>query len=238
MYKWSKEVNKEEWIVSKNYLRKTVLLTMLALSVGISGCKRTEPTNPAAPAGEAPGQTGTQATQPPAAGPAPTPVPAVPAVEQPAPANVAASTPAATTGPSKGNATNRSKQAPVLRAVRSAKQAGFDRLVFEFDTVGLPAWNVEYVDKPVLDCGSGEPVKVAGDAWLQVRFSGAHAHTEKGKPTSGPRRRPLAQTIARELVRTCAFEGELIWVIGVSRPNPYTPRTMSEPSRLVIDIAH
>lgn len=212
------------------------MLTMLVLSVGISACKRNEPATTAAPPSEAPAQANPPAAPPPAAGPEP--AAAVPATEQPVPASVAAASPTATTGASKGSATSRSRQAPVLRAVRSAKQAGFDRLVFEFDTAGLPAWNVEYVDKPVLDCGSGEPVKVAGDAWLQVRFSGAHAHTEKGKPTSGPRRRPLAQTIARELVRICDFEGEVTWVIGVSRPNPYTPRIMSAPSRLVIDIAH
>ena len=225
-------------VLNKINLRIALVLAMLALSVGVSGCKRTEPTKPEASAAQTPGQANKPAASALAAVPMPETTPAPPAVEQPAPVGVAAGSAAATTGPSKGNVTNTSRQAPVLRAVRSAKQAGFDRLVFEFDTAGLPAWNVEYVDKPVVDCGSGEPVKVAGDAWLQVRFSGAHAHTEKGKSTSGPRRRPLAQTIARELVRTCAFEGEVTWVIGVSRPNPYTPRVMSAPSRLVIDIAH
>lgn len=125
-----------------------------------------------------------------------------------------------------------------MRAVRIGKQPGADRLVFEFDTPGLPEWKVEYVDRPVRDCGSGDTVPVAGDAWLQIRFSGAQAHTEQGASTSGPRRRPLAQTIARELVRTCDFEGEVTWVVGVAKPNPYTARALASPSRLVIDIAH
>jgi hypothetical protein len=73
---------------------------------------------------------------------------------------------------------------------------------------------------------------------LQIRFTGALAHSEQGRSTSGPRRRKLSQTIARELVRTCDFEGEVTWVIGLARPNPYTPRIMSAPSRLVIDVAH
>jgi hypothetical protein len=220
-------------------LKSAVLLTMLGLTLGISGCKRTEPPATTAPATEAPAEASKPATQPlPAPAPVPEPAPALPTSEPAAPASPAVAGPGATTGPSKGKATNTSRQPPVLRAVRSAKQAGFDRLVFEFDTVGLPAWDVEYVDKPVLNCGSGEPVKVAGDAWLQIRFTGAQAHTEHGKSTSGPRRRPLAQTIARELVRICDFEGEVTWVVGVSRPNPYTPRIMTAPSRLVIDIAH
>ena len=222
----------EESILSKINFRNAVLVAMFGVTCGLSACKRAEPPKPAAPAVEAPPVANVPATPP-------VPAPETPpASEQPAPASAAVGSPAATTGASKGSATSRSKQPPVLRAVRSAKQAGFDRLVFEFDTAGLPAWNIEYVDKPVLDCGSGEPVKVAGDAWLQVRFTGAQAHTEQGKSTSGPRRRPLAQAVAKELVRICDFEGEVTWVIGVNRPNPYTPRVMTAPSRLVIDIAH
>jgi hypothetical protein len=115
---------------------------------------------------------------------------------------------------------------------------GSDRLVFEFDSVGLPAWRVEYVDRPVRDCGTGDAVAVAGDAWLEIRFSGAQAHTQDGAATSGPRRRAVAQPILRELVRVCDFEGEVTWVAGVARANPYTPRGLAGPSRLVIDIAH
>ena len=221
--------------MSKCRFRSAALLSMLALGVAISACKRSEPPAATAPGSPAPAQTGTPAA-PPAAVTAPAPV--IPAVEQPAQASAPAAAPTSTTGPTKGNATSHAKQPPVLRAVRSAKQDGFDRLTFEFDTDGLPAWNVEYVDKPVVNCGSGEPVKVAGDAFLQIRFTGAQAHSESGKSTSGPRRRPLAQVVARELVRTCDFEGEVTWVIGLVRPNPYTPRVMSQPSRLVIDIAH
>ncbi len=133
---------------------------------------------------------------------------------------------------------NKPGHAPILRAVRIGKQPGADRLVFEFDTPGLPEWKVEYIDRPVRDCGSGDTVPVAGDAWLQIQFTGAQAHTEEGTSTSGPRRRPLAQAVARELVRTCDFEGEVTWVVGVTKPNPYTSRILAAPARLVIDIAH
>lgn len=126
----------------------------------------------------------------------------------------------------------------MLRAVRAGRHAGADRLVFEFDTPGLPAWHAEYVDRPVRDCGSGEAVPVAGDAWLQIRFTGARAHTDKGESTSGPRRRALAHKVVRELVRTCDFEGEVTWVAGVARPNAYRVQTLSKPSRLVVEIVH
>lgn len=125
-----------------------------------------------------------------------------------------------------------------MRKVRSGRHPGVDRLVFEFDSAGLPAWHVEYVDRPVRDCGSGEAVPVAGDAWLQIRFTGAQAHTDIGEATSGPRRQVLAQKNARELVRTCDFEGEVTWVLGVAHPTPYKTIVLTKPSRLVLDIAH
>lgn len=146
--------------------------------------------------------------------------------------------PTPTVGASSAGATSTAAEPPILRAVRVGKHPGLDRLVFEFDGAGLPAWHVEYVDRPVRDCGSGDPVHVAGDAWLQVRFNGAHAHTPEGAPTSGPRRRAIGLTVLRELVRICDFEAEVTWVAGLARPNPYTARVLAGPSRLVIDIAH
>lgn len=126
----------------------------------------------------------------------------------------------------------------MLRAVRSGKQPAADRIVFEFDGTGLPAWQVEYLDGPARDCGSGDAVRSAGVAVLQVRFTGARAHTSQGKQAAGAQRRALALPVARELVRTCDFEGEVTWVLGVSRPALFTAKALSAPSRLVIDLAH
>ncbi len=146
--------------------------------------------------------------------------------------------PTPTTGRSSADATRQQDGTPILRAVRTGEHSGLDRLAFEFDGAGLPAWRVEYVAQPEPDCGSGEPVPVAGVAWLQIRFIGAQAHTDAGEPTSGPRRRTLNQPVLRELVRSCDFEGQVTWVVGVASRNAYTPRVMAAPSRLVLDIAH
>lgn len=126
-----------------------------------------------------------------------------------------------------------------LKAVRTGAQSGMDRIVFEFSDTGLPEWEVKYVEpKLVTDCGSGEPVAVAGNAWLQITFRGARAHNDSGIATSGPNRRVSNQIALRELVRTCDFEGEVTWVAGIMRENEYIPRALNGPSRLVIDIAH
>ena len=164
------------------------------------------------------------------------PVPGESSDAPPPPAGSDAPTP--TIGKSSADATRQEDGTPILRAVRIGEHSGSDRLAFEFDGAGLPAWHVEYVDRPVQDCGTGESVPIAGDAWLQIRFVGAQAHTDAGEPTSGPRRRTVNQPVLRELVRTCDFEGQVTWVVGVDSPNAYTPRVMVAPSRLVIDIAH
>ena len=133
---------------------------------------------------------------------------------------------------------SRAQDAPVLVAVREAEHEGFDRLVFEFDSDGLPQWRVDWVEIPITQCGSGQVTPVSGTAWLQVRFSGAAAHTPEGKPTSGPRQRRLRHQVLRDLARTCDFEGEVTWVAGLAGKHPFRVDTLPAPPRLVIDIAH
>ena len=146
--------------------------------------------------------------------------------------------PTFTTEASSADVASTGPDAPILRAVRVGQHDGFDRIVFEFDADGLPQWHVSYIQAPVIHCGSGDEVAVAGAAWLQVRFNGANAHTEAGEGTSGPARRTPGLPSLRELVRTCDFEAEVTWVAGVATQQPYRPRVLDAPARLVIDIAH
>jgi hypothetical protein len=127
---------------------------------------------------------------------------------------------------------------PVLVDVRSAEHPGFDRVVFEFASEGLPQWRAEWVQIPITDCGAGQVVPVSGTAWLQVRFSGAAAHTPEGKATSGPRQRRLKHPVLRDLARTCDFEGEVTWVAGLAGKHAFRADTQSAPSRLVLDFAY
>ena len=228
--------------MNKTTRQIALLLAISSTALGMAGCKRSEPEKIAAPTQQTPAaQTipapGTQAPAAPSAE-IPADVASAPAAEEQNAASPAGGKPVATTGASKGAATSRGKQPPVLRAVRHATQPGFDRLVFDFGKGGLPGWRASYVDAPVLGCGTGEPVRVAGAAFLQISFSPAQAHTGQGKSTSASRRQKLSLQVARELVQTCDFEGEVTYVIGLARPNAYTPRPMSDPSRLAIDIAH
>lgn len=124
----------------------------------------------------------------------------------------------------------------LLRVVRTASREKFDRVVFEFEGARLPGYHVEYVDRPVRQCGSGEVVPVAGDAWLRVRLTPANAHTEAGEATVKDRNRRLNYPNLKELKSLCDFEAEVEWVLGLASPNRYRVLELTNPARLVIDV--
>lgn len=128
----------------------------------------------------------------------------------------------------------------VMSYVRTATHEGYDRVVFEFLGGELPNYHVEYVDKPVRSCGSGEVVPFAGDGWLQVRFSPSQAHAPGGDATIPVKDRARSPNfpIIRDIKLTCDFEGEVEWVMGVSSPNHYRLIELKDPTRLAIDIKH
>jgi hypothetical protein len=125
-----------------------------------------------------------------------------------------------------------------LRDVRTAQHEHFDRVVFEFEGDDLPGYHVEYIDAPVRQCGSGEVVDVAGKGWLAVRTTPAAAHDLAGKPTIPFRERKLKLGVVQELERTCDFEAEVTWVLGVSARNAYRVIELTKPPRLAIDVKH
>lgn len=133
---------------------------------------------------------------------------------------------------------NEIKGAAVLNAVRSAGHNGYDRVVFEFRGAELPGYKIEYIDKPVRACGSGDVVPLAGDGWLEIKFYPATAHTEEGKPTVENRAFAPNHKIIKEIKLTCDFEAEVVGVLGVASPNHYRVLELKNPTRLAVDIKH
>lgn len=124
-----------------------------------------------------------------------------------------------------------------LRGVRAASNPeGFDRMVLDFGDGPVPGWRTAYATRPVMSCGSGQPVQVEGARWLRVRLQTAQAHDDQGEPTVRQRRLSLAMPALREMAIACDFEGEVEVVLGVSAANPYRVLELSNPTRLVIDV--
>lgn len=124
-----------------------------------------------------------------------------------------------------------------LQEVRAARHDDFDRVVFVF-AGGAPSYTIEYVDRPVRACGSGDTVELAGDGWLSVTFNPARAHTEAGEATITERDMRPGLPVVKQLRVTCDFEAYVTWVLGVGSPNRYRVMELHDPLRLVVDIAH
>jgi hypothetical protein len=127
------------------------------------------------------------------------------------------------------------QSAPTLTDVRAGRHTGFDRVVFEFSGA-VPEHRVRYVDQLVQD-GSGKPVSVAGAADLEVVFHGANAHEDDGTPTISPRRFSTGLPAVKEIAQIGDFEAVVTYGIGVDHKRPLKVSTLSNPSRLVIDVS-
>lgn len=115
-----------------------------------------------------------------------------------------------------------------LTAIRAAHHPGFDRLVFDF--VGrLPAQrSARYVTTVFAD-PSGKKVPVSGSAMLLVRFfaSGVGKYLNQ---------RSFDLPGLLQVVKAGSFESVLTYGVGVARKEPVHLFTLTNPSRVVIDI--
>jgi hypothetical protein len=122
--------------------------------------------------------------------------------------------------------------------VRSARNEGFDRIVFQFAGATVPGYSIEYIDRPVRQCGSGDVVPLPGDAWLSVRMEPAQAHDEQGRATVAERSLSPGLPNILALTSVCDFEGQVEWVAGVRSPSGYRVSELRDPARLVVDVRH
>jgi hypothetical protein len=127
---------------------------------------------------------------------------------------------------------------PVLTALRTGAHPEYARMTVEIgaEAPGPPGYRVEYVDRPLIECGSGNQIFPVGDAWLEVRLEPAAAHTEAGQPTLGAREITVEGPLLLRVYRTCDFEGIVTLVMALSSPNPYRVLTLTDPWRIVVDV--
>jgi hypothetical protein len=130
----------------------------------------------------------------------------------------------------------------LLDRIAVGRHEGYDRVVFQFRN-GVPGYRVGYVQPPLKEDGSGNPVSVQGNAVVVVRMepaSGFDLNTGEGVLTyKGPKRIDGAgagASVVHELVRTGDFEAVLSWAIGLSDKVDFRVRTATSPSRLIVDL--
>lgn len=165
-----------------------------------------------------------------------------PSVSTPTPTSPSSASPTvsstASTVPTEGalaSSGEPSGQPLVFTAVRVAGHPGFDRVVVEFKGTGTPGWTTEYVKTAVLE-GSGDKVTVKGNSILQVV---THFNTWPDDDYyAGPSRiQPKGTATIAEVFVAGSFEGYTQFFVGISgKPLKHRVTTMTNPSRLVIDV--
>lgn len=136
---------------------------------------------------------------------------------------------------------------PVLTGLRAGTHPDYERVTLELAggpdggsaadvSDGRPGYELEYVDRPLRACGSGDEIFPVGDAWLEIRLEPAAAHTEAGQPTLGPREVHVDGPLLQRIYRTCDFEGIVVHVLALASPNEYRVFTLEDPLRIVVDV--
>jgi hypothetical protein len=123
---------------------------------------------------------------------------------------------------------------PTLTQIRASHHPGYDRLVFKFRGPPPAHRTARYVSQVIGDF-SGLPVSVVGSARLLVRFDPAAGHNANGR-TYGPAQRSYALPNLIQVVNAGDFESTLSFGVGLARQEPFHMFTLTNPSRVVIDV--
>jgi hypothetical protein len=101
-------------------------------------------------------------------------------------------------------------------------------------------YDVSYqpADTAKIQDGSGNPVEIAGNAFLVVKLTPAMTAKIDGdqvtKTYTGPNRLPGTDPIT-EVVKTGDFEGVVTWVVGLDRKLPFSTKVRGDTLDVVID---
>jgi hypothetical protein len=156
----------------------------------------------------------------------------------PAPTGATGTPPPTACAPQNGGDPNAQAQ---LTAIRTAHQTGFDRVVFEFGpspvgSYGLPLYDIAVVTQ-FIGGGSGRPVPVDGNAFLQVRFRNASmVDPATGKQTFTQTDIRPGLPLVREVKLIDDFERVMTWGLGLERLACAKVTELAGPVRLVVDL--
>jgi hypothetical protein len=122
--------------------------------------------------------------------------------------------------------------------IRVGTHDGYDRVVFEF-AAGIPDVVIEGVLPPFYADPSGLELPVAGTAFLRVTMHGASKMSPEGSVTySGSTHFQPGFDRLVQLIEGGDFEAVSTWYLGLDGAGCYRVLTLTDPSRLVIDIQH
>lgn len=122
--------------------------------------------------------------------------------------------------------------------LRVGRHEDFDRVVLEFSAGSIPRYHLEYVDRPVRQCGSGNVIDLPGDAWLLIRLQDSRGHDDAGTATVDHGARDAQLPNLLRLAFACDFEAMVEVVAALASPEAFRVVELREPPRLVVDVRH
>jgi hypothetical protein len=115
-----------------------------------------------------------------------------------------------------------------ITSVRAGRNECYDRLVFDINGTA-PGWSVQYVNTVFAE-GTGNPLPVTGGAKLELVIRSLSDTTQMPSVNGF--------TTFRSVVYGGSFEGQTTVGLGVRARLPMRAFALSNPSRVVIDVAH
>jgi hypothetical protein len=126
----------------------------------------------------------------------------------------------------------------LITDIRVGAHDGYDRVVFQFND-GIPQFRLDEAIPPLLADGSGLPIEVDGNAfWQLVMQGGTRVNPEGGFSYAGPTDFTPGFNKLTQLVTGGDFEAVSTWYFGLEASSCVRVITLTNPSRLVIDVEH
>jgi hypothetical protein len=121
-----------------------------------------------------------------------------------------------------------------LAGVRAGQQDCYERVVFDFKDESLPTYRI-MTAAPPFSGTSDMPIPVAGTGFIKVHFASTQAR-QFGSYT-GPSAINPGFPVIKEIHLIDDFEAVVIWVIGLDKERSFRVGTLSNPTRIYIDVA-
>lgn len=123
----------------------------------------------------------------------------------------------------------------VVTGVRVGAHEGFDRVVVDLEGTGKPGWFVDYTSTPMQET-VGQPLKVAGNAFLNINVDGTVYPFELGKDSEVPVKMAGDTGNVIDVISAGTYEGRSQIVVGLRSALPYSVQVLEDPKRVVVDI--
>jgi hypothetical protein len=116
----------------------------------------------------------------------------------------------------------------MIIGVRLLPQNGYDRLIVDLNTAGVPFWTARYTEAST---PAGDPVAVAGDAFLRLGLFTENSSADAVAAVLGE------SGVVAEVRPTGSLAGYQEVLIGVrGAPAPFRTFGLTDPGRIVVDI--